>query len=114
MLPLHPNPSLWLPPPAYHAHSHFVPSQHASNATFTTPYASAPLLLTILMLPRRPQDKSPTLPPHLLPHPSLCLIMRILILLSLLSIMGPAGHPSNWRLPPKMLVCFIVQNRAWK
>ncbi|MBW0508147.1 hypothetical protein O181_047862 [Austropuccinia psidii MF-1] len=28
--------------------------------------------------------------------------------------MGPDGHPGNWELPPMMLICFMVTNRAWK
>ncbi|MBW0502595.1 hypothetical protein O181_042310 [Austropuccinia psidii MF-1] len=75
----HPFLSL-LPPPAYHPYAYVVPSQHASNATLTSPYTSSnwpnpqcclPSLLScstlkrILILPQNPQDMPPTPAPHL-------------------------------------------------
>ncbi|MBW0548701.1 hypothetical protein O181_088416 [Austropuccinia psidii MF-1] len=41
-------------------------------STLTHPEASAPLPLSILMLPMHSNDMPPTLPPHIQPYPSLC------------------------------------------
>ncbi|MBW0556958.1 hypothetical protein O181_096673 [Austropuccinia psidii MF-1] len=65
MLLLHPHPSLHpLPLTSYHPYVHFVPSQHASNASLTP--------LTILMLLQLPQYMPLTLPSPL-PNPFCCL-----------------------------------------
>ncbi|MBW0529130.1 hypothetical protein O181_068845 [Austropuccinia psidii MF-1] len=52
---------------AYHPYNPAAPSRCDSNATLTTPYASAPL-----PLPRHPQDMPAMAAPHLCTHP--CLI----------------------------------------
>ncbi|MBW0540781.1 hypothetical protein O181_080496 [Austropuccinia psidii MF-1] len=89
MPPMPPPPILTLlHPPAYDPYTPAVPSRYASDtalnspnllcqlpslrsqdeitmppiSALTTPYASAPLLLTILTLPSHPQDMPPTPP----------------------------------------------------
>ncbi|MBW0559669.1 hypothetical protein O181_099384 [Austropuccinia psidii MF-1] len=56
---------------AYYPYPPSLPSRLGYDSALTTPYASAPLLLAILTLLRRPQHMPPTPPSTLLmpPHP---------------------------------------------